>query len=106
MPTDVEIEILAQTWSEHCKHKIFAANIEYTESDNAPAKIGVESIRSLFKTYIRGTTMEVIKDKEIDWTISLFSDNAGMIRYDDQVDLCIEVETHNSPSASILTVVH
>jgi hypothetical protein len=26
-PTDVELEILAQTWSEHCKHKIFNATI-------------------------------------------------------------------------------
>ena len=24
-PTDVEMEVLAQTWSEHCKHKIFNA---------------------------------------------------------------------------------
>jgi len=27
-PTDVELETLAQTWSEHCKHKIFQSTIE------------------------------------------------------------------------------
>ncbi|HMP51650.1 MAG TPA: hypothetical protein PKD05_08850, partial [Candidatus Melainabacteria bacterium] len=30
-PTDVELEIIAQTWSEHCKHKIFNAKINYIE---------------------------------------------------------------------------
>jgi phosphoribosylformylglycinamidine (FGAM) synthase PurS component len=28
-PTDVELEMLAQTWSEHCVHKTFKAVIEY-----------------------------------------------------------------------------
>jgi len=27
--TDVELECLAQTWSEHCKHKIFNSKIDY-----------------------------------------------------------------------------
>jgi phosphoribosylformylglycinamidine synthase len=27
-PTDVELETLAQTWSEHCKHKTLAGRIE------------------------------------------------------------------------------
>lgn len=99
MPTDVEIEILAQTWSEHCKHKIFAANINYQEKVSEGIKLGDKEISSLFKTYIRGTTYKVIKENNLDWTISLFSDNAGIVRFDDQVDLCIKVETHNSPSA-------
>ena len=34
--TNVELEILAQTWSEHCKHKIFNADITYTEEGRRP----------------------------------------------------------------------
>ena len=29
-PTDVELEVIAQTWSEHCKHRIFNAKIYHT----------------------------------------------------------------------------
>ena len=32
-PTDVELECLAQTWSEHCKHKIFAAHIHHIDTE-------------------------------------------------------------------------
>ena len=85
--TDVEIEVLAQTWSEHCKHKIFAANIEYEG----------KTIKSLFKTFIEKPTHELQKKK--DWAISVFKDNAGIVRFHESVDLCIKVETHNSPSA-------
>ena len=28
-PTDVELETLAQTWSEHCKHKTFKSRIRF-----------------------------------------------------------------------------
>ena len=38
-PTDVELECLAQTWSEHCKHKIFNATIDYREGDGQPRRI-------------------------------------------------------------------
>jgi len=89
--TDVEIEVLAQTWSEHCKHKIFNAVIDY-EDDQEKFQVN-----SLFKTYIQKPTFELSKKK--DWAISVFKDNAGIVRFHDQVDLCIKVETHNSPSA-------
>jgi len=45
--TDVELEAIAQTWSEHCKHKIFNGFIHYT---NETGKTIV--IDSLFNTYI------------------------------------------------------
>ena len=93
-PTDVEIEVFAQTWSEHCKHKIFAAKIDYTGPDGKR-----EEIDSLYKTYIKRATKEVEQERKLDWLISVFSDNAGIVRFDDKVDLCIKVETHNSPSA-------
>lgn len=94
LPTDVEIEILAQSWSEHCKHKIFAADIDYTGPDGAKQKIS-----SLYKSFIKRATEDVRKDRGIDWLVSVFSDNAGIVRFDDSIDLCIKAETHNSPSA-------
>lgn len=93
-PTDVELEVLAQTWSEHCKHKIFAANINYVNKETGET----EEIQSLYKSYIKRATKEL--DQEgIDWLVSVFSDNAGIVRFDKDIDLCIKVETHNSPSA-------
>ncbi len=91
-PTDVEIECIAQTWSEHCKHKIFAGRVHYVD------EFGHEEwIDSLFKTYIRGATEKIAKD--IDWLVSVFSDNAGVIRFNDRYNVSYKVETHNSPSA-------
>ncbi len=94
-PTDVEIEALAQTWSEHCKHKIFNARIRYHEDDRP-----VEEIDSLFDTYIRGLTERVRAAKgAADLCLSVFSDNAGVIRFNRDWSLVFKVETHNSPSA-------
>ncbi|MCA9418288.1 MAG: phosphoribosylformylglycinamidine synthase, partial [Candidatus Omnitrophica bacterium] len=91
-PTDVELEVLAQTWSEHCKHKIFASNCIYREGDGEPRRI-----QNLFKTTIKKTTEELAKKK--DWLVSVFHDNAGAIRFTEDYHLTIKVETHNSPSA-------
>tara|TARA_B100001248_G_scaffold241870_1_gene208894 strand:+ start:1504 stop:4329 length:2826 start_codon:yes stop_codon:yes gene_type:complete len=93
-PTDCELEVLAQTWSEHCKHKIFAADIDYKESADAPKKIGDQKVSSLFKTFIKSTVKP-----EHQHCISVFHDNAGVVHWNEDVDLCIKVETHNSPSA-------
>lgn len=90
-PTDVELEALAQTWSEHCKHKIFNAVIHYREGDRE------EIVDSLFNTYIRGATEAV--SRKVDWLLSVFHDNAGVIRFTDDYNLVMKVETHNSPSA-------
>jgi len=91
-PTDIELEILAQTWSEHCKHKIFNARIKYDDG-NGNSFI----IDSLFKTYIKSTT-EKLKSN-IDWLVSVFHDNAGLIKFDKDHLISMKVETHNSPSA-------
>ncbi|HMA99737.1 MAG TPA: AIR synthase related protein, partial [Spirochaetota bacterium] len=91
-PTDVELEVLAQTWSEHCKHKIFAARITYTDENGH-----VEEINSLYKTYIKKTTSE-LAEKRPD-LLSVFKDNAGIVKFNDQYAYCMKVETHNSPSA-------
>jgi phosphoribosylformylglycinamidine synthase II len=89
-PTDVELEVLAQTWSEHCHHKVFNGIIHYTDPEGASY-----TIRSLFKTYIRRVTEDVGSD----WLLSVFTDNAGVIRFSDRKALVYKVETHNSPSA-------
>jgi phosphoribosylformylglycinamidine synthase len=94
-PTDVELECLAQTWSEHCKHKIFNAVIRYDDGSGA-----IRTVTSLFKTYIVGATERVRKGLgERDYCLSVFVDNAGVIAFDDEWSLCFKVETHNSPSA-------
>jgi phosphoribosylformylglycinamidine synthase subunit PurSL len=92
--TDVEIEALAQTWSEHCKHKIFNADITYIENGKE------ERISSIYKTYIKGSTDDIRRSKgKDDICISIFTDNAGVIRFTDDYHLVFKVETHNSPSA-------
>jgi phosphoribosylformylglycinamidine synthase subunit PurSL len=97
-PTDVEMEVIAQTWSEHCKHKIFGAKFNYSEemnsNDPVKARIPAET-NSLFKTTIAGTTAQLSKP----WLLSVFSDNAGIVAFDEDDAFCIKVETHNSPSA-------
>lgn len=93
-PTDVELEALAQTWSEHCKHKIFNAIIEY-EADGKK-----ETIDSLFNTYIKRGTEVIRKQKgPQDFCLSVFKDNAGVISFNDKWNVAFKVETHNSPSA-------
>ena len=89
--TDVELEMIAQTWSEHCKHKIFNATIEYHEGGRS------ETIRSLFDRCIRATTHEV--DPGDGFLRSVFHDNSGVIEFDSETLLCFKAETHNSPSA-------
>ena len=91
-PTDCELESLAQTWSEHCKHKIFAADIEYT--DEAGRR---QEIRGLFNSFIRRGTEDL--RAACPWLLSVFKDNAGVIAFNDRYDLVYKVETHNSPSA-------
>jgi phosphoribosylformylglycinamidine synthase II len=101
LPSDVEMEVIAQSWSEHCKHKIFSSEITYSES-NLPIgvkAIGDFNVKGIFKNFIRGATLKIQEERKIPWLISIFHDNAGIVRFDDTVDVCIKVETHNSPSA-------
>ncbi|MCC6748282.1 MAG: phosphoribosylformylglycinamidine synthase [Deltaproteobacteria bacterium] len=91
-PTDLELECFAQTWSEHCKHKIFAANIVYTDEAGRSSRI-----QSLFKTFIVQPTRELAR--QVDWLVSVFDDNAGVVRVAPELHVAYKVETHNSPSA-------
>jgi phosphoribosylformylglycinamidine synthase len=92
-PTDVELECLAQTWSEHCKHKIFSANIHHIDTETGEDT----HIDSLFKTHIMKPTFDIAE--KVDWLLSLFHDNSGVIEWNPEWSLCIKAETHNSPSA-------
>ncbi len=95
-PTDAELECLAQTWSEHCKHKIFNAAIDYVDTHTGRR----ERVDSLFKTYIATPTQQIRQRLgERDFCLSVFKDNAGVIGFNETHALCIKVETHNSPSA-------
>ncbi len=86
-PTDVEMESIAQTWSEHCKHTIFADPID-------------EIKRGLFKTYIKKATDEIRQKKGSgDFCVSVFEDNSGAIEFDHQYLITHKAETHNTPSA-------
>ncbi|SFL41760.1 phosphoribosylformylglycinamidine synthase subunit II [Desulfomicrobium norvegicum] len=95
-PTDAELECLAQTWSEHCKHKIFSSRISYENLENGTKA----EINSLYKTYIQGSTKQLRQRMgKDDFCLSVFKDNAGVIRFSEDINVCIKVETHNSPSA-------
>ncbi|MBI4806334.1 MAG: phosphoribosylformylglycinamidine synthase [Desulfovibrio sp.] len=95
-PTDAELEVLAQTWSEHCKHKIFSADIDYLNTETGHR----HAISSLYKTFVQGSTAKIRENMGAgDICLSVFKDNAGVIRFTDESHLCVKVETHNSPSA-------
>ncbi len=83
-PRDIEIESIAQTWSEHCKHTIFASPLG-------------EVKEGLYKKYIKGATEKIRKKN--DFCLSVFHDNAGGIIFNDEYIIADKVETHNSPSA-------
>ena len=84
-PTDCELETLAQTWSEHCSHKTLRGQIDFNG----------RIINNLLKETIFGATQSM----GCDWLVSVFADNAGVVRFDDEFDVCFKVETHNHPSA-------
>ena len=86
-PTDIELESIAQTWSEHCKHTIFADPIDDIKD-------------GLYKTFIKSATNTIRKRRgKKDFCVSVFTDNAGGIKFDKDYIVTHKVETHNSPSA-------
>ncbi|MDA0282835.1 MAG: phosphoribosylformylglycinamidine synthase subunit PurL [Planctomycetota bacterium] len=93
-PTDVELETVAQTWSEHCSHKTLAGRISYEDEQ------GTRQFQNMLKETIFAATVS-IREKlgSDDWCVSVFKDNAGIVTFDDKQSVCIKVETHNHPSA-------
>lgn len=113
-PTAIELETLAQTWSEHCVHKTLKSTITYRPASghslqddiidwtgrpgHAMNADGSVTIHNLLKSTVAAATFELIEDG-LDWTLSVFVDNAGVIAFDDDHAINIKVETHNHPSA-------
>jgi phosphoribosylformylglycinamidine synthase len=93
-PTDIELETIAQTWSEHCSHKTLAGRIDYQDER------GSRQFRNMLKETIFAATVQ-IREKLAgdDWCVKVFQDNAGIVRFDDQYHVVFKVETHNHPSA-------
>ncbi len=93
-PTDVELETVAQTWSEHCSHKTLAGRIHYRDEN------GERHFQNMLKETIFAATQKIRQEAgQEDWCVSVFSDNAGVIRFDEQYNVVFKVETHNHPSA-------
>ncbi|MBR9704252.1 hypothetical protein GOV12_02480 [Candidatus Pacearchaeota archaeon] len=99
MSTDADIESLAQTWSEHCCHKKLNAKWIYT-SDDPNDQSGLPNVTdSVFKSIIRESTERIQKEGDIDWMVSVYCDNAGVVRLNEDHIIAHKVETHNHPSA-------
>lgn len=107
-PSDLELETLAQTWSEHCVHKTLTANIEYSGesfpgSSSAEVGSGFAPFRRVYSNLLRETiakaTHELIAEGRGPTCWSVFKDNAGVIAFDDEYGIAFKVETHNHPSA-------
>jgi phosphoribosylformylglycinamidine synthase II len=94
-PTDVELETLAQTWSEHCKHKTLTGPVRLRVTDEAGALLEEREYRNLLKQ----TVFEATQKLSPEWCWSVFKDNAGVVALTDEVGVAIKVETHNHPSA-------
>ncbi len=94
-PTDLELEMIAQTWSEHCVHKTFKAEINYKKLSNYGEITHQERIDGLLATFIQAATAAAAKP----WLRSAFEDNAGRVALCPGWEIAAKVETHNRPSA-------
>jgi phosphoribosylformylglycinamidine synthase len=117
-PREIELETIAQTWSEHCVHKTLKSRVRYVEAglaDGSPslldragreqghhAESGSLVIDNLLKRTVAAATHRLMQPgtpRSVDWCLSVFVDNAGVIAFDDRHAVCMKVETHNHPSA-------
>jgi phosphoribosylformylglycinamidine synthase len=98
-PTDAELETIAQTWSEHCSHKTLAGRIRYRDVQEEGAARELQ-FQNMLKETIFAATQEVRRQLGgDDWCVSVFRDNAGVVKFDDEHHVVFKVETHNHPSA-------
>ncbi|MDZ7725489.1 MAG: phosphoribosylformylglycinamidine synthase subunit PurL [candidate division KSB1 bacterium] len=84
-PTDIELETLAQTWSEHCSHKTLTGRVEFEGQ--------------IIDNPLKETIFKVTRELQKPWCLSVFKDNSGIIEFDEDYAVCFKVETHNHPSA-------
>lgn len=98
-PTDIELETVAQTWSEHCSHKTLGGRIHYVETCDGKV-VRDTHFNNMLKETIFAATVQIRESLgKDDWCVSVFKDNAGIVKFDDKQNVCIKVETHNHPSA-------
>ena len=88
-PTDIELETLAQTWSEHCVHKTLKSSVD----------MAIDGQQVHFDNLLKETVFKATKELNKAWCISVFADNAGVMEFDKDSAVCFKVETHNRPSA-------
>ena len=98
-PTDIELETLAQTWSEHCVHKTLKSAVEVEVRDEKGKTIETRQYENLIKETIFASTPAADGAMGEDFCLSVFKDNAGVIAFDETDAVCFKVETHNHPSA-------
>ena len=100
-PTDIELESLAQTWSEHCSHKTLAGRIHYRgPSTDGSGETDERHFDNMLKETIFEATQTIRRTLgDDDWCVSVFKDNAGVVTFDEDFHACFKVETHNHPSA-------
>ncbi|HSZ57328.1 MAG TPA: phosphoribosylformylglycinamidine synthase subunit PurS [Tepidisphaeraceae bacterium] len=99
-PTDIELETLAQTWSEHCVHKTLKSAVDVEMRDAAGKVVGTRHYNNLIRETIFASTQELMKREVADpFCLSVFVDNAGVIAFDQTDAVCFKAETHNHPSA-------
>ncbi|QOV91942.1 phosphoribosylformylglycinamidine synthase subunit PurS [Humisphaera borealis] len=105
-PTDIELETLAQTWSEHCVHKTLKSAVDIEVKDVSGKVVGKRHYDNLIKETIFDSTMALMgkgnapaKNDMGRFCLSVFKDNAGVVAFDDVDAVCFKVETHNHPSA-------
>ena len=94
-PTDVELETIAQTWSEHCVHKTLKSAVIVEDEDGRELR----RYGNLIRDTIFASTRQIVERRGDDFCLSVFKDNAGVIAFDDDSGVCFKVETHNRPSA-------
>jgi phosphoribosylformylglycinamidine synthase II len=101
-PTDLELETIAQTWSEHCVHKTLKSATVYRGAPmgrtDARSSVEIRYENLLRDTIVRATN-ELTADGRGPECLSVFVDNAGVIAFDDDFGIAFKVETHNHPSA-------
>ncbi|HEY2588240.1 MAG TPA: phosphoribosylformylglycinamidine synthase subunit PurS [Tepidisphaeraceae bacterium] len=98
-PTDIELETLAQTWSEHCVHKTLKSAVEVEVRDASGKVVGTRKYKNLIKETIFASTQELMRREREPFCLSVFADNAGVIAFDETDAVCFKAETHNHPSA-------
>jgi len=98
-PTDVELETIAQTWSEHCVHKTLKSAVDVEVKDESGKTIQTRHYGNLIKETIFQSTQELMSRRADGFCVSVFKDNAGVVIFDDHDAVCFKVETHNHPSA-------